>query len=490
MNKIIIIGSGIAGLASSIRLASKGYKVKVFEANKYPGGKIKPIASKGFKFNYGPQLLTLPNLIDDLFKIAGKDPRNHFNYIKKNIHCKYFWNNKKKFTAYSDKNMYYKELESEFNIDPETIKNYFDKCKEKYDLTYSVFLENSLHKLKTYLKLDTIKAMAQLGSLDINKSLHSFNKKYFENDHVVQIFDRYATYNGSDPYQTPGIMSVIQHLEHHYGTFIPKNGMESISKSLYDLAREIGVEFYFNEPVNEILIKNKKIFGIKTDRKEIKSNIVISNMDVFHTYEKLLPSLNSPKSVKKNERSSSALIFYWGINATFPNLDLHNIIFSSDYKKEFEMIFRNKKISNDPTIYINISSKDINNHAPKNKENWYVMINVPWNKNQNWKIEKAKLRKNVLNKINVTLSTDIESLIETEKIVTPHDISLDTQSYRGSLYGSSSNSKLSAFLRHPNFTNKIQNLYFVGGSVHPGGGIPLCLLSAKIVDDLISLKNN
>ena len=143
-------------------------------------------------------------------------------------------------------------------------------------------------------------------------------------------------------------------------------------------------------------------------------------------------------------------------------------------------------ISNDPTIYVNISSKDIPDHAPINKENWYVMINVPWNENQDWVQKTEKLKRLVIKKIDLTLSTNIEKLIETEKIVTPVDISNDTLSYKGALYGSSSNSKLSAFLRHPNFSKKIKNLYFVGGSVHPGGGIPLCLLSAKIVDNLIS----
>ena len=209
-------------------------------------------------------------------------------------------------------------------------------------------------------------------------------------------------------------------------------------------------------------------------------------MDIFHTYEKLLPNYKTPKKVKNNDRSSSALVFYWGIKKSFPEMDMHNIFFSSDYKKEFDKIFKENDISNDPTIYVNISSKDVPDHAPTNKENWYVMINVPWNENQNWVKKAEKLKRLIIKKINLTLSTNIEKLIETEKIVTPVDISNDTLSYKGALYGSSSNSKLSAFLRHPNFSKKIKNLYFVGGSVHPGGGIPLCLLSAKIVDNLIS----
>ena len=486
MAKLTIVGSGIAGIAASIRLALKGHKVKVFESNQYPGGKIAPIESKGFRFNYGPQLLTLPQQIDELFKISGKDPKDYFDYKRKDVHCVYFWDNKKKFIAYDDKDKYYQNFEKTFDINREIIKKYFEKSKNKYDLTHKIFLENSLHKLRTYLKRDTIKAIAKISSLNIGKSLHALNKQYFKNELVVQMFDRYATYNGSNPYQTPGIMSLIQHLENHYGTYLPTEGMDSISQSLYSLACENGVKFYFNETVERIFTKDGKVKGIATDKREIESDIIISNMDIYHTYKKLLPSYKIPKKVKNNERSSSALVFYWGIKKSFPELDLHNIFFSSDYKKEFDKIFKENDISNDPTIYVNISSKDIPGHAPINKENWYVMINVPWNENQDWVQKTEKLKRLVIKKIDLTLSTNIEKLIETEKIVTPLDISNDTLSYKGALYGSSSNSKLSAFLRHPNFSKKIKNLYFVGGSVHPGGGIPLCLLSAKIVDNLIS----
>ena len=486
MAKVTIIGSGIAGIAASIRLALRGHKVKVFESNQYPGGKIAPIESKGFRFNYGPQLLTLPQQIDELFKISGKEPKDYFNYKKKDIHCVYFWDNKKKFIAYDDKDKYYQNFEKTFDISKGIIKKYFEESKNKYDLTHKIFLENSLHKLKTYLKRDTIKAIAKISSLNIGKSLHALNKQYFKNELVVQMFDRYATYNGSNPYETPGIMSLIQHLENHYGTYVPSEGMDSISQSLYSLACENGVKFYLNETVERIFTKDGKVKGIATDKREIEPDIIISNMDIYHTYKKLLPSYKTPKKVKNNERSSSALVFYWGIKKSFPELDLHNIFFSSDYKKEFDKIFKENDISNDPTIYVNISSKDIPDHAPINKENWYVMINVPWNENQDWVQKTEKLKRLVIKKIDLTLSTNIEKLIETEKIVTPVDISNDTLSYKGALYGSSSNSKLSAFLRHPNFSKKIKNLYFVGGSVHPGGGIPLCLLSAKIVDNLIS----
>lgn len=164
---------------------------------------------------------------------------------------------------------------------------------------------------------------------------------------------------------------------------------------------------------------------------------------------------------------------------------MHNIFFSENYQKEFEAIWNEKTICSDPTVYINISSKCQENDAPKGAENWFVMINVPANEGQDWDELIAKARKNILEKLSRMLNRDIASLIVSEDILDPRSIEQKTASYQGSLYGTSSNNQFAAFLRHANFSSKIKDLYFVGGSVHPGGGIPLALLSAKIVDELI-----
>lgn len=211
---------------------------------------------------------------------------------------------------------------------------------------------------------------------------------------------------------------------------------------------------------------------------------MVSNMDVVPTYRKLLPNQKQPNKILGQERSSSAVIFYWGLGKSFPQLDLHNIFFSDDYMAEFDAIFNTKTLFEDPTVYVNITSKDVPADAPEGKENWFVMINAPHNTGQNWEQLVKDLRAWVIKKLNRILDTDIAPLIEEEWIMTPDIIEVRTQSYLGALYGASSNNKMAAFLRHPNFSRNLSNLYFCGGSVHPGGGIPLCLLSAKIVADL------
>lgn len=485
MKKAIIIGSGVGGLATALRLKAQGLDVVVFENNSYPGGKLSSFNLGQYRFDAGPSLLTMPHYIDELFELFNENPKDYFNYKRKDISCKYFWEDKTVLNAYSDKNKFINEINKVLKVDKNIVTKYLLKAKKKYDLTKNIFLEQSLHKIKTYLSSDLIKGIFNLYIFQINKTLDTVNQDELKEPHLVQLFNRFATYNGSSPFKTPGMMTLIQHLEQEYGTFVSEKGMINISKSIFDLAKRNGVKFEFNKLVNEIVVKNNKVVGVKVNNTVIESDFVVSNMDIVPTYKKLLKKSYQPKKVLNQERSSSALIFYWGIKKTFKNLELHNILFSNNYKKEFDSIFEFGTISDDPTVYINITSKDVVSDAPKESENWFVMINSPNNTGQDWNEIIKTVRKNTINKINRTLNIDIESFIEFEKVFSPKTIEKNTQSYLGSLYGSSSNNKMSAFLRHPNFSKHIQNLYFCGGSVHPGGGIPLCLLSAKIVSELI-----
>jgi phytoene dehydrogenase-like protein len=209
-------------------------------------------------------------------------------------------------------------------------------------------------------------------------------------------------------------------------------------------------------------------------------------MDMVTAYKTILKDQSQPKRLLKQPKSSSALIFYWGIKKNFPELDLHNILFSNSYREEFRAIFEKQDLYEDPTVYINITSVHKEDDAPDGCMNWFTMINVPNNQGQDWEDLKTKARTNIIRKINSTLKTDIGSLIQVESILDPISIETKTSSANGALYGNSSNNRYAAFLRHPNYSSKISNLYFCGGSVHPGGGIPLCLLSAKIMSDMVS----
>ncbi len=485
MSKAIIVGAGITGIAAALRLRSKGYEVEVFENNSYAGGKIHAFEKDGFRFDVGPSLFTMPHFVDELFNLFEINPREHFNYkIKENI-CNYFWEDGSSFSVHKDRERFILEASELFDVRPQVLEKYLNNAADKYNLTSGIFLKKSLHKSRTYFSAETFKALLQMYKLHIGQSLNQLNETSFKDPRLVQLFNRYATYNGSSPYQTPGIMSMIPHLEMHYGTYYPEGGMHQISQSLFRLAEQQGVRFHFSEGVETISHSRGRATGVKTVKESYVSDIVVSNMDIYPTYHKLLPELKKPEKTLTQERSSSALIFYWGINKSFPELDLHNIFFSRDYKEEFRRIFQEKDLSDDLTVYINITSKEDPEHAPPGGENWFVMINAPGNYGQDWEDLNAKARKNIISKISRVLKVPIEDHIVTESIMDPVKIEKDTSSYRGALYGAASNSKFAAFLRHPNFSGQLKNLYFCGGSVHPGGGIPLCLLSAKIATDLI-----
>ncbi|MGC6432877.1 MAG: 1-hydroxycarotenoid 3,4-desaturase CrtD [Crocinitomicaceae bacterium] len=482
--KAIVIGAGVAGLASAIRLKLKGFEVNVYEAQPQPGGKLNRIKIGGYSFDTGPSLFTMPHFIEELFDLAGKDISNYFSYLKSDIACHYFFEDGTRFNFYTDANRRKKEFKNVFSDDVENIERYLTKSAYIFEKTKKTFLEKSLHKINTYLNKDILSTIFAIPNLGLFTTLHRRNKKSFKNKKLVQVFDRYATYNGSNPYKTPGIMSLIPHLENGIGTFLPKNGMFDIVQALYSLAKDIGVVFHFNQKVERVIVEKNTISGIVLSGFRIEADLVFCNVDIKIAYQKLLKDVRIPKSVLSQEPSSSALIFYWGIKKEFKELGLHNIFFSNDYKKEFELIFKKGEVIDDPTVYINITKKFVDNDAQEGCENWFVMVNVPYDSGQDWGIIRKELRKNILIKLSRILKVDVERLIEEEEYLDPLRIEEKTSSYAGALYGSSSNSQTAAFFRNPNFS-KIKGLYFVGGSVHPGGGIPLCLLSAKIATSIV-----
>ncbi len=259
--------------------------------------------------------------------------------------------------------------------------------------------------------------------------------------------------------------------------------MHSITQSILKLAQDLGVSFNFGHKVEEIKIENKACKAVKVNGQWHSADLVVSNMDMVNTYRKLLSNQKQPERLLRQPKSSSALIFYWGIKKSFPALGLHNIFFSDDYKDEFDQIFNKGTISSDPTIYVNITSKMQPTDAGRGGENWFTMINVPNNQGQDWDQLITEAKQNMIAKLSRLLKVDLAEYIEEEDYLDPRRIESKTSSSAGSLYGNSSNNPYAAFLRHPHQHNSISNLYFCGGSVHPGGGIPLSLLSAKQMVD-------
>jgi phytoene desaturase len=425
----------------------------------------------------------MPQLVDEL--LAFSPQKIEFKYEKLSTITHYFYEDGLMVTGFANADALAEELHVKLGEEKEQVKAHLKEASFFYKVTAPVFLTQSIHKFKYLFNLNTLKGILSSYRLRLFSTMHAVNTKRFKNEKTVQLFNRFATYNGSSPYMAPALLNIIPHLESSMGAYLPKKGMSDISHVLVACAKALGVKFLFNQTVTKILLENNSAIGLVSNGEVFKSDLTLANSDMHAVYKTLLPEKYTPYKLLNQPKSSSAYIFYWGIRSKFPQLHLHNILFSQNYQKEFDCLFNSEEPFEDPTIYINITSKLIKSDAPSDGENWFVMVNVPHNHSHGQINYATKLRKLVIEKINRILKTSIEELIEAEEILDPFSIETQTSSWGGSLYGNASNSKWAAFLRHANFSSTIKNLYFSGGSVHPGGGIPLALLSGKIVSNII-----
>ncbi|MFZ9029141.1 MAG: phytoene desaturase family protein [Crocinitomicaceae bacterium] len=477
----IIIGAGLAGLATAIRLRKRGESILVIEKNKTVGGKLDAFEWNGFRFDKGPSLFTQPELIDELFELCGKDPKEYFTYNKVDESCRYFFEDER-LDLFGSKELRRKSLTSKLSEkEIETLEDYLDEVSQSNDFIGDFFLSNPKPGLKDVFKRELLVRYPEFLKFKFRTTLNKYNEKRLQSDKLVKIFNRYGTYNGSNPFQMSGLYSMISHLENNHGTFFPEKGMRSIPDSLFELAKEEGVDFMFDATAEAV--KTKGGFEINAPD-PISCEKLVCAIDHLTFYQDVLSDKTAFINFKKQERSSSGIVFYWSMDQRYEQLGLHNIFFSDDYEGEFSEIFKKKEIPADPTVYVHVSCVVNPSDAPEGKSNWFVMINIPADNHPSTEMIN-NVREKVISILENRLKTEVRSNILHEEHWTSKDLEQVTGSYGGALYGASSNSMTSALVRHDNFSKKYKDLYFVGGSVHPGGGIPLVLRSAKIVEQLI-----
>jgi phytoene desaturase len=485
MKRCAVIGSGISGIASALHARSKGYRVTVFERNARPGGKISDWCKDGFRFDLGPSVFTLPELIDELFLLFDKNPRDYFSYTRLDPSFRYFFEDGSHITAHADLRKYGQEIEEKTKDSAEQLNRYLVDVARIYDITNEVFIEQSLHIPSNFLKRKVASGVWRFRHIHAFHSMDKGNKRFFKDPRLVQIFNYYATYVGSNPLIAPATMNVIQHLEINRGTYMCDTGMYGIVDALYRLACDVGVEFVFETTVDRIHVDRGLATGIEVGLEHFPFDCVISNMDIHHTYRQLLPETKPPYLVLNQPRSNSVVVLNWAMNKSFPELPVHSIFFSQDEPAEYNAISNQKTVSNDPSVYVYISSKQVQGDAPKGCENWFLLITVPHDEGQDWEGISERINVHCKTKISRMLGEDVTEHILFERQLNPKDIEELYFAYKGAVFGNSSNGMFAAFLRHPNFRRKIRNLYFAGGTVHPGAGIPMCMNSAKIVGNLL-----
>ncbi|MGB9596595.1 MAG: phytoene desaturase family protein [Candidatus Poribacteria bacterium] len=490
---VIVIGGGLGALSGAICLAKIGFKVQLFEQNEKLGGKMSEFISGQYRFDTGPSLLTMDFVIDDLFNFAGFNRPDFLEFIPVDPICRYFFPDGSVMDTSSDTD---KMLQAINNISPtetDSYRKYLKYCKNIYDLTADIFLFTPIHEIKRVIKKGNPSILFKLYQIDPFHSFHQGVSKFFSDPRLIQLFDRYATYNGSDPFQAPATLNIISYVEYVLGVYYIRGGMYRLVNAMEHIAEKLGVEILKSNKVEKILCDDGKVKGIVVNNEKIFSDYILCGSDVVNAYNLLIDGFSKHRKKLNNlEPSLSGMVFLWGINKRNSELNHHNIIFSSDYRNEFKQIFKDLKIPNDPTIYISITSKTDPEHAPINGENWFVLINVPYLANRQddkfWNDEIYRMRNIIINKLK-GIGIDISGNIEVEKVITPLDFLRNYASNRGSIYGISSNNVSMAFRRPANRSRDIKGLYFAGGSVHPGGGIPLVLLSGKMSAELINESN-
>lgn len=485
---VAIIGAGIAGLAVAIRLRKQGFEVTVFESNNKAGGKMSECGSNGFRFDRGPTVLTKPEYVEELFELCGEKASDHWQHQPVEPIFRYFFDDGTVIQSSRNHEQFATEVAESTSTSKESVIGFLEKASTIHHLTDEVFLQRSLHQFKNYLDWPTLRGVLNFAKVDVFRSMDTANSKQFTDQKVVDIFNRYASYNGSNAYLAPATLNVIAHYEITLGTYFSQGGIYSIIQSLQQLAEKQGVQFRFNTPVSEMILDENSVKQIRTKDGTEPFDVVVSNADVYNTYTRLLPEFKAPKRYLEQPRSSSVIVFYWGMNRKFDELGLHNMFLSSDCKKEYAHLQNAESLDEDPTVHLTISSKMNESDAPNGQENWAALISVPHNSGQDWDEWIDLARERVFRKLNRILKVDLKEHIVYEDVLDPRKVDAETSAAFGAVFGNSSNGMFSAFLRHPNFSSKVKNLFFCGGTAHPGPGIPLCLLSAKIASELIAEK--
>ncbi len=485
MKPVVIVGAGIGGLSAAIRLAAVGHKVLVLEQNATIGGKMGEVREAGFRWDTGPSVITMRHVLVDLFASAGKRLEDYLTLEPLEPITRYFYPDGTVLDCSRDLPTMLGQIQALDERDVEGYLNYLAYAARLHRITGPVFIYDQPPTLASFSRV----APRDMLRVDPFRTMQSAINGFVQSPHLRQLLGRFATYVGASPYLAPATLNVIAHVELNEGVWYPRGGIYRIARALEKLAVELGVEIRTGCAVHQIVVEGKQVTDVLlTDGTRIATAGVIANVDVATVYEKLLPEefvAGQLKELTQQESSCSGFILLLGIEGQHPHLAHHNIFFSGDYPREFKQIFEDGLPPDDPTIYVSITSKTDEGDAPQGSENWFVLVNAPpLSSRFAWSAQATAYRDRLLDKLALH-GVEVRGSIRTERMFTPVDLERLTGARRGALYGWSSNNRLAAFRRPHNRAAGVRGLYFAGGTTHPGGGVPMVMLSGKVAVELM-----
>lgn len=487
----VIIGAGIGGIATAIYLANNGYNVSVYEKNSTPGGRCGQVIRDGHRFDLGATMLLMPGIYREVFQSLGIPLFENDNIKPLDDLYKIYFDNNDVITFSPDEKKMKTQLEK---IEPGS----FEKSQKYVSSGYEIF-QIGINKLigrnfDNLFQFANFKNVSMLIKLKTYISNYNYVKKFFRHPHLRMAYTFQNIYVGQSPFDSPALFSMVPAAELTEGSFFPRGGMFSIVEKLVSASESLGVQIHYNKPVNKIRVYRNKAEGvIFEDESEIKADIIVANADLPYVYRKLLSDKGKSKKLDRMKYSCSAICYHWGLDKIYPQLGHHSVFLSDGFQEGLNTIFKEKSVSDHPSFYVHAPTRTDTSAGPINQDTLSIVVgagHVDKKKKQDWDDLKKKTRTAVIQRLKQLGLQDIEDHIKFEICYTPESWENACNISRGSVFGSLAHNIFQmGYFRPHNQHSRYRNLFFVGGSTHPGNGIPNILLSAKLTSERILNKH-
>jgi diapolycopene oxygenase len=478
--QIIVIGAGLGGLSAAISLAQDGYAVTIHEKNARIGGKLNVLKEHGYTFDLGPSILTLPHLFERLFERSGKKMSDYITIRPLRPHWRNFFPDGKVIDLYPEPELMAAEARKA-GEDPANVERFLKYSAELYDLVNAGYFEQGLDTAQAFRRFY---GLGNFLKFDLLRTMHGGVKRHLKTPHLRDIFDYFIKYVGSSAYQAPAFMNCMATIQFRYDLWYVDGGMYQIALSLQHLLDDLGVRVCLNSEVTELRTQGDRVTGIVANGEFHPADIIVSNMEVIPAYENLLcEDAAFMRGLEKYEPSCSGLVLELGLDCQYPQLAHHNFFFSGNQRQHFRAVFRQRRLPPDPTIYLVAASKTDPTVAPPGCDCLKILPHIPHIDDQHplTREDYLGLKERVLDKLERMGLKDLRRHVVFEHCWTPLDIREQYNSNKGSIYGVVSDRFKNLAFKAPKQSTRYPNLFFVGGSVNPGGGMPMVVLCGQNV---------
>jgi phytoene desaturase len=483
----LIIGAGIGGIAAAARLAKNGYDVTVLEKNDTPGGRCNQIVRDGHRFDIGPTLFLMPEIWEETFAALGERMSDHLDLKRIDPTYKVRFDDGLQLELTSDIGKMQTQLEKVEKTAFTGFLNYIAEGSKHYKISVEKFVGRNFFNIFEFFSLANLPLLFKMKAL----VKHYDNVgRFFKDPRLKAAFTFQNMYLGLSPYDAPATFSLLQYTELAEGVWYPMGGMYAGIQAFVKIAEKLGVKFVYGASVKKINVGKSRVEGVETaDGRQWTADIFIGNADLPYIYNSLLPDVNEAKKLENKKYTCSTIMFYWGVDKEYPQIAHHNVFLGGDYKASFDQIFVDHTLPDVPSFYVHAPARTDKSAAPNGQDTLYVLVPVshlePRTK-QDWDALVKRARETVFARLEKEMGiTDLKAHIKFEIVYQPEVWKNRFNLEKGSAFGLSHNFAQVGYLRPHNRHKKYSNLYFAGASTHPGTGLPIVLLSAKLTTERI-----